>query len=167
MGRIFAASPGALERHLGDEEVAARITAAHSAVLAGIHENVVGGPFNLNDVSIRRYVIGLFKHAPVERLHALFLDGQGRYLNDCMLFEGTPGHLRGTLRPIVSRAIDIGAVGVILMHNHPSGDPRPSDTDVEMTKRLRASLADLELHLVDHLVVAGAAIISMRGSGLI
>jgi DNA repair protein RadC len=167
LGRVFAASPTALRRLLGDQATADRIAAARDAVLAGIKEDVARQAFDLHDQAIQRYIVGLFNGLTVERLHAVFLCGRGTYLADECLSEGSVARLVGNLRLIVTRAIDLGAVGIVLIHNHPSGQLSPSRSDIEGTHRLDRSLAELDLSLVDHLIVAGTAILSMRGANLL
>lgn len=167
LGRVFAASGPALRRLLGDHEIAARIGAARDAVLAGIREDFSRQKFDLHEPAIQQYVVALFKGLAAERLHAVFLDGHGRYLADGILSDGAVSHLFGNLRLIVTRAFDLGAAGVVLMHNHPSGQLAPSERDIEATRQIDRSLAELDLRLVDHLVVAGTTILSMRGAQLL
>jgi DNA repair protein RadC len=82
-----------------------------------------------------------------------------------MLGEGACGFVSISLRALVSRAIDLGAAGVVILHNHPSGVSDPSEQDVADTRRLAQLLEKLDLALVDHLIVAGSSIQSMRGGG--
>jgi DNA repair protein RadC len=167
LGRVMAAPPGAIARLAGDEGVAQRIAAARQAVLAGQKEEVHRTVFDIRAESLQRYIVGLFQGLSVERLHAFFLDASHRFVDDASLVEGGGGQVTSSLRALVSRAIDLGAAGLALAHNHPSGFAEPSEDDIRETRRLSRSLAELDLALVDHLIVGGTTIHSMRRAGLL
>jgi DNA repair protein RadC len=167
LGRVMAAPAGAIARLAGDNEVAKRISAARDAVLAGQREEVLRTPFDLRDARLQSYLVGLFQGLAVERMHVIFLDAARHYLVDERLADGTGTEVAGCLRTLVARSFDLGAAGVVLAHNHPSGIAAPSEADIHETRRLSHSLADLDLILVDHLIVGGTTIHSMRGSGLL
>jgi len=164
---VIAASPETLARAAGEPAVGQRIAAAHAAVLAGQRERVTRAHFDLNNSSLRQYIGGLFQGLAVEQLHAFFLDVDHCYITDERVGEGGCGHVAGSLRGLVARAIDLGARGVVLAHNHPSGCAEPSKGDVEATRKVARSLAELDLVLADHVIVGGATMSSMRGSGLL
>ena len=167
LGRVFAASQEAIERNSKTPGIGRRISAAREAVLAGQRENIARTVFDLRDPRLQLYIVGLFQGTGIERLQAVFLDAGDRYLADDQLTEGTAGQVTGNLRALVNRAFDLGAAGVVLAHNHPSGDASPSPADVQETRKLKHSLAALDLQLVDHLIVGGTTIHSMRGAGLL
>jgi DNA repair protein RadC len=102
-----------------------------------------------------------------ERTGALFVNARNRLLRD------DPDIYRGTLdravvepREILKRALLEHAAGVILYHNHPSGDPAPSREDREFTKRLAAASESVGVRLLDHIVVGRAGCVSCREAGL-
>lgn len=167
LGRIVAAPAEALARQSGEVSVAARISAARDLVLAGQVENLERRRFDLNDERVQRYIIGLFAGHATERVHAIYLDRSHRYLASERLAVGSAERVSGSKRELVSRAFDIGAVGVVLAHNHPSANPEPSETDIHESRLMARLLAELELTLSDHLIVAGTTIFSMRGAGLL
>ena len=78
---------------------------------------------------------------------------------------GGCGQVRLSVRCIVADALAFGAAAVVIAHNHPSGDARPSERDLAFTRALVRSLAAVEVRLVDHLVIAGEAVTSLRASG--
>ena len=90
-----------------------------------------------------------------------------RYIADERIGEGDGGRVVGSLRTLVTRGIDLGAKGVVLAHNHPSGCAKPSTEDVEATRKVARSLADLDFVLADHVIVGGMMVTSMRGAGLL
>lgn len=71
------------------------------------------------------------------------------------------------IRLVAHDALAFGAHGVVMAHNHPSGDPTPSDRDVAFTHALARGLAALEIALLDHLVFAGGRVVSLRAKGVI
>jgi DNA repair protein RadC len=92
----------------------------------------------------------------VEEVRAVFLDAGRRLMRIESLGTGTVSAAPVYPREIARRALELGASAVILVHNHPSGDPSPSPADVTMTRRVRQALAAIEVELVDHLIVARA-----------
>jgi DNA repair protein RadC len=167
LSRVIAASPETLSRAAGEPAVGQRIAAARAAVLAGQREHITRALFDLNDSDLRQYVGGLFQGLAVEQLHAFFLDIDHRYIADERLGGGGCNRVAGSLRTLVTRAIDVGARGVVLAHNHPSGCSKPSKGDVEATRKVARSLAELDLVLADHVIVGGTTITSMRGAGML
>ncbi len=167
LSRVMNASSEAIARIAGDEGVANRITAARAAVVGAQRENIRRAAFDLRDVRLQRYIVGLFNGLAIEQLHAVYLDCQARYVTDEHLAEGGGAHVEGCLRPLVARAFELGSRAVVLLHNHPSGEASPSEADIAVTQKLNRTLGDLEIVLVDHLIVAGITIHSMRGAGLL
>ena len=105
-------------------------------------------------------------HAKIERLIAICLDNQNKIISDEVLFEGTIDRTVIFPREIVKLALYHGVSAVILVHNHPSGDPRPSAADIEMTAHIKTSLELVDITLHDHIIVAGTKCISLRSQQL-
>ncbi|MGB0498055.1 MAG: RadC family protein [Rubricella sp.] len=102
-----------------------------------------------------------------EAFIAIFLDRRNGVLRDELLAEGTVDHVPVYPREIARRAIEIGAAAVILVHNHPSGDPTPSRADIDMTARIHDALLALDITLHDHIVIGSAGHVSFRSEGLL
>lgn len=102
-----------------------------------------------------------------ERFHAIFLDCRNAYLDDAAFGTGCGPSLSLRMRELFGRALDLGAAGIVVAHNHPSGLCRPSDTDIAATRRLSAVGAALDISLLDHLVITRDAVFSMRAGGLV
>ena len=105
---------------------------------------------------------GLGREAMVELLY----DGSGMLMARTIGLEGNAVSVRGRYRPLLQRVFEADAAGFVLVHNHPSGDPRPSAADIAATRRLAALACALEVEFHDHLIVGGRSVVSMRQAGL-
>ncbi len=101
----------------------------------------------------------------VERFHVLYLDRKNRLISDEHLGVGTVDHVPVYPREVVRRALDLNASALILVHNHPSGDPEPSEADIAMTKEVQKACGVLGLILHDHIIVGADREVSLRGRG--
>ena len=101
----------------------------------------------------------------VERFHVLYLDRKNRLISDERLGVGTVDHVPVYPREVVRRALDLNASALILVHNHPSGDPEPSEADIAMTKEVEKACGVLGLTLHDHIIVGAGREVSLRGLG--
>lgn len=113
------------------------------------------------------YVRVSLAHQPREQFRALYLDRRNILLRDELTAEGTIDHAPVYPREVVRRALDLSASALILVHNHPSGDPTPSRADIEMTRKIvdAARLFGIQVH--DHLVVGREGTASFKSLGLI
>lgn len=105
--------------------------------------------------------------APIEQFRVLLLDRKNRLIDDALMAEGTIDHTPVYPREIVKRALETGASSIILVHNHPSGDPTPSRADIDMTKAIAAAAKPLGVTVHDHLVIGRAGHASFRELGLL
>ena len=101
----------------------------------------------------------------VERFHVLYLDRKNRLISDERLGVGTVDHVPVYPREVVRRALDLNASALILVHNHPSGDPDPSEADIAVTKEVQKACEVLGLALHDHIIVGAGREVSLRGRG--
>jgi len=108
----------------------------------------------------------LIAGAASERLALAYLDSEGRLLSVREL-PGLEDEAELPVAELLREAVQLGASAVVMAHNHPSGDPRPSKADVEATRALAAAADGLGIRLQDHLIFAGSEIRSMRGLGLL
>jgi len=98
-----------------------------------------------------------------EQFRILFLDKKNQLIRDEIQQVGTVDHTPVYPREIVKRALELSATAVILVHNHPSGDPTPSRADIEMTKKIDEISASLGITLHDHIIIAKDGHVSMKG----
>ncbi|NUT63062.1 DNA repair protein RadC [Herbaspirillum sp. C9C3] len=96
---------------------------------------------------------------------ALFLNMRNHLLGTEELFRGTLNHTTVYPREVIKMALRYNAASVIVAHNHPSGDPRPSDADLSLTKTLKKALEVIDVELLDHIVVAGTRLYSFADHG--
>lgn len=102
-----------------------------------------------------------------EQFRVLFLDKKNRLIADEVLQEGTIDHTPVYPREVAKRALEVGASAIILVHNHPSGDPRPSKSDIEMTKTIVAAGETLGIVVHDHIVISRGDYASFKTMGLL
>jgi len=102
-----------------------------------------------------------------EQFRILFLDKRNQMIADEVQQKGTVDHTPVYVREVVKRALELSATAVVLVHNHPSGDPTPSRADIEMTKQIVASAKNLGIVVHDHIIVGKQGHASFRGLGLI
>ncbi len=102
-----------------------------------------------------------------EQFRILFLDKRNQIIADEVQQKGTVDHTPVYVREVVKRALELSATAIVLVHNHPSGDPTPSRADIEMTKQIVASAKNLGIVVHDHIIVGRQGHASFRGLGLI
>ncbi|MFT4089390.1 MAG: DNA repair protein RadC [Asticcacaulis sp.] len=104
-------------------------------------------------------------HEPREQFRCLFLDKKHQLIADEVMGQGTVDHAPAYPREIMRRALELSASSVILVHNHPSGDPMPSQGDIDMTRAIVAAGKPLKIGVHDHLIVAREGIASLKNIG--
>jgi DNA repair protein RadC len=112
------------------------------------------------------YVKLALKHESREQFRVLFLDKKNQLIADEIMNRGTVDHAPVYPREIVRRSIELSACAVILVHNHPSGDPTPSAADVDMTRQVVDACRPLRISVHDHLVVGRDGVASFKALGL-
>ena len=105
--------------------------------------------------------------AQTEEFRVLFLDRKNVLLADEARQRGTVDHTPVYPREVVKRALELGASALILVHNHPSGDPTPSRADIAMTREIAAAAKALRIELHDHLVIGSGRHASFKALGLL
>ncbi|HEY4640254.1 MAG TPA: DNA repair protein RadC [Thermoanaerobaculia bacterium] len=118
-------------------------------------KNKPGDPPHFDVNTFSRGFIARSRSMTQEHLGALFLDSRRRVLREREIFVGTASKALVSTREVMRYALDANASGVVLYHNHPSGDPSPSDEDLRFTRKIDRSLRLIDMHLVDH-IIAGA-----------
>jgi DNA repair protein RadC len=106
-------------------------------------------------------------HEKREHFRVLFLNRKNQLIADEVQQVGTVDHASVYPREIVRRALELGATALILVHNHPSGDPDPSDADLVMTKEIIKAAAALDILVHDHVIIARNGHVSFKSLGLL
>jgi DNA repair protein RadC len=104
---------------------------------------------------------------PREQLRVIYLDKKNQVMMDEVMQQGTVDHTPVYPREVVRRALELNATAVILVHNHPSGDPTPSRADIEMTQAIVACAKPLGIAVHDHIIVGKDGHASLKGMRLI
>ncbi len=117
--------------------------------------------------SVVSYYMEELRHKEQEHLYAMFLDTKQGLLKDVLISKGTVNASIASPREIFIEALRYGAVGLILVHNHPSGDPTPSKEDCLLTKRVKESGAMIGVTLLDHIVIGDGVYCSLKKEGLL
>ena len=105
-------------------------------------------------------------HQRVEEFHLLFLDTKNRLIHHEVQQRGTIDQTAVYVREVVASALRVGGTGLILVHNHPSGDPKPSRADVGLTRDIIVACDPLNIAVHDHLIVGRSGHVSLRSRGL-
>ncbi len=113
------------------------------------------------------YCHTIMAHRAIEQFRVLFLDRKNVLIADEAQAQGTVDHVPVYPREVVKRALELNASSIILVHNHPSGDPTPSPQDIEMTNQIEAAARALGITLHDHLIIGRARELSFRAAGLL
>lgn len=104
-------------------------------------------------------------HRDTEQFRVLYLDRKNAVIADEEQAQGTVDHVPVYPREVVKRALELNASALILVHNHPSGDPTPSDADITMTRQIERAAQALDLELHDHLIIGKSCELSFRANG--
>ena len=143
------------------------LKAVQAAVQRVLRAQVIERPVLSSWQGVLDYCHAAMAHAKIEEFRLLFLDRKNALIADEVQQRGTVDHTPVYPREVVKRALDLGASAIILVHNHPSGDPTPSKADIEMTREVAkaAKLLGIEVH--DHLIIGRNGQTSLRGLGLL
>ncbi|MES2035823.1 MAG: DNA repair protein RadC [Pseudomonadota bacterium] len=113
------------------------------------------------------YVKVALANEPREQFRVMFLDNKNQLILDEIQNRGTVDHAPVYAREVVRRALEVSASAVILVHNHPSGDPTPSTADIDMTRQIVDAGRTLKITIHDHLVVGREGVASFKALGLL
>ena len=106
-------------------------------------------------------------HRETEQFRILFLDTKNTLIADEEQAKGTIDHVPVYPQEVVKRALELNSASLILVHNHPSGDPTPSEADIKMTIQITEAAETLGISVHDHLIIGKSKELSFRASGLL
>jgi len=128
---------------------------------------VIGKPVLSSWGALLDYCKTAMSHRPLEQFRILFLDRKNILIADEAQQSGTVDHVPVYPREVVKRALNLNATALILVHNHPSGDPTPSEADITMTGQIRDAAAVFGITIHDHLIIGKGRDFSFRADGLL
>jgi DNA repair protein RadC len=149
------------------EAGAAALKTVHAAALRLARAEVMGRPVLSNWDALMGYLNAAMARERIEQFRVLYLDTRNRLLADEAQARGTVNHTPVYPREVVKRALELNATALILVHNHPSGDPTPSQDDILMTRQVAEAAAAVCVQLHDHVVVGNGSWVSFRREGLL
>jgi DNA repair protein RadC len=147
-------------------EAALDLKALHEITVRIGKEPVRKRPVISSWTALLAYVRTGMAHESREQFRVLFLDKKNQLILDEVMNHGTVDHAPVYPREVARRALETAASSVILVHNHPSGDPTPSSADVDMTRQIVEALRALKIAVHDHLVVGRDGVASFKALGL-
>lgn len=165
---VIAAEKASLERVKGmGEGAVAALKLVEAAAIRLAKAEISDKPVIGSWTQLLDYCRTSMARAAIEQFRVLFLDRKNRLIADEVQQTGTVDHTPVYPREIMKRALELGASAVILVHNHPSGDPTPSRADIEITKEVAKAAQALGVQLHDHLIVGRSGHTSFKSQGLL
>lgn len=165
---VIAADPKELVEVKGvRESTVIALKTIQAAAIRLAREQVINRPVISSWQKLLDYCRAGMAYAKKEEFRVLFLDRKNVLIADEVQHTGTVDHTPVYPREVMKRALDLGASAIIMVHNHPSGDPTPSKGDVEMTKEVREAGEKLGIALHDHLIIGRRGHASFKSLGLL
>lgn len=164
---VIAASPEALAEFDVTEAAIASLKIVDAAAIRMMQRKAIDRPILSSWQKVLDYCHAAMARRPNEHFRVLFLDRKNKLIKDEVQQTGTVNHAPVYPREVMKRALELGASAIIMVHNHPSGDPSPSAADVAMTHEVRDVGAKLGVTLHDHLIIGREGHASLKALGLI
>lgn len=164
---LMAASPLELMRVSGiSENTATALKAVSSLATRMMKQDLEAKPILNNWTRLMDYCYATMAHEKKEHFRILFLNKKNELIADEIQGSGTVDHTPAYPREIMKRSLELGATAIILMHNHPSGDPKPSQADIDMTALIIRAAEPFNITVHDHIIISRNGYTSMKNQGL-
>ena len=165
---LLTAAPEEIARvkGMGDTSIAA-LKIAHAAALRMLRAEASAKPVLANWQALLDYLRADMAHHGNERVRVLHLNTRNMLIRDELMNEGTIDEAPVYVREVIRRAVDLKSAAIILVHNHPSGDPSPSRADIDLTRAVADAGKKLGIAVHDHIIIGTKGFTSLRGQGLI
>ncbi|PJI89855.1 DNA repair protein RadC [Sphingomonas koreensis] len=150
---------------MGETSIAA-LKIAHTAALRLLRGEVAARPVLANWQALLDYLRADMAHHAIERVRVLHMNSRNILIRDELMQEGSVDEAPVYVREVIRRAIDLGSAAIILVHNHPSGDPAPSRADIELTRNVVEAGKRLGIAVHDHIIIGTEGHSSLRSMGL-
>lgn len=166
--RVVSAPPARLQQIDGvGPAVVTELKIVEAAAQRMARSRVMHRPVLSGWQALLDYCHTAMAHREIEQFRVLFMDRKNVLIADEEQARGTVDHVPVYPREIIRRALELNASALILVHNHPSGDPTPSDADITMTARIAQAADSMGIVLHDHLVIGKSREVSFRAEGLL
>ena len=167
IGPLLGASADALRREGLTDPTIAALKIAEATALRMLEARIERQPVLSSWDALGDYLQAAMGHKRVEEVRILFLNAKNMLLANEALWQGSVDEASVHVREVIARAIALGATALIIVHNHPSGDPTPSTQDIRLTRDLVEAGRHMKVNVHDHVIVGAAGRTSMRAMGLI
>ena len=167
IGPLLAASPDTLRREGLSDGIIGALKIAEASALRLLETRIEGRPILSSWDALGDYLSAAMAHSMVEEVRVLFLNAKNMLLANEALWRGSVDEAAVHVREVIARAIALGATAIIIVHNHPSGDPSPSSQDIRLTKDLVEAGRHMKITVHDHVIVGSQGRSSLKAMGLI
>jgi len=167
IGPLLSASAETLAREGVSDAAVGALKIAEATALRLLETRVEGRPILSSWDALGDYLQASMAHSPVEQVRVLFLNARNMLLANEVMWDGSVDEASVHVREVISRAITLGATAIVIVHNHPSGDPAPSQQDIRLTRDLIEAGRHMRVTVHDHVIVGLQGRTSMRSMGLI
>jgi DNA repair protein RadC len=167
IGPLLGSSAETLRREGLTDPTIAALKIAGATALRLLEAQVEGRPLLSSWDALGDYLHAAMAHSRVEEVRILFLNAKNMLIANEALWQGSVDEASVHVREVIARAIALGATALIIVHNHPSGDPTPSQQDIRLTRDLVEAGRHMKVTVHDHVIVGAQGRTSMRAMGLI
>ena len=167
IGPLLGASADALRREGLTDAAIGALKIAEATALRLLETRIEGQPVLSSWDALGDYLHATMAHRRTEEVRILFLNAKNMLLANEALWQGSVDEASVHVREVIARAIALGATALIIVHNHPSGDPTPSQQDIRLTRDLVEAGRHMKVTVHDHVIVGASGRTSMRATGLI
>jgi DNA repair protein RadC len=167
IGPLLSASADTLRREGVTDTTIAALKIAEATALRLLETRIQSQPVLSSWDVLGDYLAAAMAHKRVEEVRILFLNARNMLIANEALWQGSVDEASVHVREVIARAIALGATALIIVHNHPSGDPTPSQQDIRLTRDLVEAGRHMKVTVHDHVIVGAQGRTSMRAMGLI
>ena len=167
IGPLLSASADTLRREGLSDGVVGALKIAEASALRLLETRVEGRPVLSSWDALGDYLQAAMAHQPIEQVRVLFLNAKNMLIANEAMWTGSVDEASVHVREVIARAVALGATALIIDHNHPSGDPTPSQADIRLTRDLIDAGRHMKIAVHDHVIVGAQGRSSMKAMGLV
>ena len=167
IGPLLSADAEALRKEGLTDTVIGALKIAEATALRLLETRVEGRPVLSSWDALGDYLQAAMGHSAIEEVRVLFLNAKNMLIANEAMWTGSVDEASVHVREVIARAIQLGATAIIIVHNHPSGDPSPSQQDIRLTRDLIDAGRHMKVTVHDHVIVGSQGRSSLKAMGLI